>query len=331
MHVVFVYIKFVNINNMKIGLVLLITCFNLTEAIVGQDNASSRDLKELIICHGIERNYVLHLPPIKANPLLHPLLIVLHGGGGDAKGMQKLTQWKFDSLANHDRWLVLYPNGVEKHWNDARRGDETGYTVQEKEIDDVGFISDLIDKMVKERNADPLHVYITGMSNGAMMTYRCGCELSNKIAAIAPVAGNIPLSLSSFCKPGRPLSVLAINGMKDPLMPYNGGEVTGPFGRKKLGKVLSANESILSWVKFDACSITPDRTELPDKDSSDGTRISKASYNGGSNNTEVILITVEGGGHAWPEGYPYLGEWIIGKTSRDMNACEEIWEFFKRH
>jgi polyhydroxybutyrate depolymerase len=319
------------IKNMRLKLISLALFLLISKSILSQDQSTMVNLRESIIYEGTERTYILHLPAGKDQTKVYPLVIALHGGGGDGKGMQKLTLGIFDSLADKDGFLVLYPDGIEKHWNDGRSGDETGYGTGGNKIDDIGFLSELIDKMIKERSVDQTKVYITGMSNGAMMTYRCGCELSNKIAAIAPVAGNIPEKLSHSCKPVRPISVLVINSMADPLMPYKGGEVTGPFGMKKLGKVLSANESIAFWVKFDGCNDIPLLSDLPDKDPADGTRIKVASYTGGRNNSELILYSVEGGGHSWPGGYPYLGEWIIGRTSRDMDACEQIWEFFKRH
>jgi polyhydroxybutyrate depolymerase len=319
------------IYNMRMTLIFIIYIFSISDSILSQDHTASVNIKESFNYAGVERSYILHVPPGKDISKDYPLMIALHGGGGDGKGMQKLTLGKFDELADREGFLVVYPDGIDKHWNDGRSVDETGYSVHENKIDDSGFLSVLIDKMIKERRVNPAKVYITGMSNGAMMTYRCGCDLSNKIAAIAPVAGNIPEQLTHSCNPVKPLSVLAINNMNDPLMPYKGGDVTGPFGKKKLGKVLSANESIRFWVRFNGCSDTALFSDLPDRDPSDGTRIRKESYIGCKNNTEIILYSVEGGGHSWPGGYPYLGEWIIGKTSRDMNACEEIWEFFKNH
>ncbi len=321
----------VYVEPMKLTFATLFIIMVLHAHTEAQNNSSSRNTKETIICNGLERTYILHLPAAQTKAGFYPLVIVLHGGGGNAKGMLKLTEGRFDIFADQDGFLVVYPNGVGKHWNDARKGEETGYSAQKIGIDDVGFISDLIDKMINERKADPSRVYVTGMSNGGMMAYRCGCELSNKITAIAPVAGNMPSALSSLCKPARPVSLLVVNGTKDPLMPYSGGEVTGPFGKKKLGKVLSVKESIAYWVKIDECSEAFITAGLPDKDPSDGTRVNSTSYKKGKDNSEVLLYTVEGGGHAWPGGYPYLGEWIIGKTSRDIDASEVIWEFFKRH
>ena len=316
---------------MKRGILGFLIIFLPLEFISGQQKSSYGNFNESIVCKGIQRNFILHLPGNTSEFGLRPLVIALHGGGGDAEGMVKLTKGKFDKLADKDGFIVIYPDGFEKHWNDGRKGEETGYRSQEQEVDDIGFISDLIDKMIRERKADSSRVYVTGMSNGAMMSYRCGCELSEKIAAIAPVAGNIPENLAHVCKPVRPVSVLAINNTKDPLMPYDGGEVTGPFGKKKIGKVLSAEKSIEFWVKFNGCKSEPIKSELPDKDSKDGTTIQLSIFNGGISNSEVLFYTIEGGGHTWPGGYPYLGEWIIGKTSGDMDACEVIWEFFKRH
>ena len=280
---------------------------------------------------GHERTYYLHLPPQGTPGKKYPLLIVLHGGGGNGKGMIKLTRGRFNELADRDSFIVIYPDGINKHWNDGREGIETGYSSQENNVDDVAFLSALMDKMISEQHADEKRIYVTGMSNGAMMTYRAGCALGARIAAIAPVAGDIPEHLLQVCKPGKPVSVLAINNTNDPLMPYNGGEVTGPFGRRKLGKVLSARESVIAWVKTDGCEDPPMLTDVPDQDPSDGTRIQKECWANGRNHTEVILYTVDGGGHTWPGGLQYLGEGLVGKTSRDMNACDQIWEFCKKH
>jgi polyhydroxybutyrate depolymerase len=125
--------------------------------------------------------------------------------------------------------------------------------------------------------------------------------------------------------------VLAINNVNDPLLPWAGKDITGPFGFKKLGKVLSTAETIRFWVNHNNCSLSPVITHEPDKDPKDGTRIRKEVYRNGKDETEVILYVVEGGGHTWPSGYQYLNERIIGKTSRDLDANEVIWDFFKKH
>jgi polyhydroxybutyrate depolymerase len=195
----------------------------------------------------------------------------------------------------------------------------------------VGFISALIDYMILNYNADPGRIYITGISNGAIMAYRLAGELSHKITAIAPVDGNIPVLLMPGYSPGNPVSVLAINNMNDPLVPYDGGEIYGHFHRVKLGEVLSVEESVGFWVKRNGCSDSPAVEQEPDRDPRDGTRVTSKHYLNGTEGTEVILYSVDGGGHTWPGGIQYLPEWMIGKTSRDFNATEVIWSFFKNH
>ena len=296
-----------------------------------KSNISATNFTDSIIVDGLKRTWLIHVPLSFDITKSMPLLIALHGGGGTGRNMVKLTMGGFDKIADKKGFVVVYPDGIEKHWNDGRSSEETTYRVHKENIDDAGFISALIDYLIKKMNIDPKRVYVTGMSNGAIMTYRLACELAEKIAAIAPVAGNIPQNLLSSCSPSRPVSVLAINNTNDPLMPFTGGDVTGPYGMKKLGKVLSAPESVKFWVNNNKCSINPAITYEPDKDPQDGTRIRKESYLNGKNGTEVILYVIEGGGHTWPGGYQYFGEGVIGKTSRDIDANEVIWDFFEKH
>jgi polyhydroxybutyrate depolymerase len=284
-----------------------------------------------IISGGLKRTSLLHIPQSFDISKPRPLIIALHGGGGKGKNMIKLTYGEFDKLSDEEGFVVVYPDGIDKHWNDGREEEETGYRVYKDNIDDVGFISQLIDHLINKLNIDPKRVYVTGMSNGAIMSYRLACQLSDKIAAIAPVAGNIPENILNSCSPSSPVSVLAINNADDPLVPFNGGYITGPFGKKKLGKVLSAYNSVKFWANFDNCTKSPLITYEPDRDPEDGTRIKTEVYGKGKNKTEVVLYVVENGGHTWPGGYQYLGKRIIGKTSRDINACDVIWDFFKKH
>ncbi len=303
--------------------------FLMTLTICGQNPGINH--ANSIMYDGLKRTYLLHIPGSTDVNNKKALLIALHGGGGTGKNMVKLTMGGFDKLSDEKGFVVVYPDGLDKHWNDGREYEKPGYRVHRDAIDDSGFISALIDYLTGKMDLDPDRVYITGMSNGAIMAYRLACDLSCKIAAIAPVAGNIPTGYINFCSPAGQVSVLAINNIEDPLVPFEGGDITGPFGRKKLGKVLSAEQSINFWVKNDGCSLSPQVILEPDKDPGDGTRIQKKSYGNGKGNTEVILYEIEGGGHTWPGGYQYLGKWLIGRTSRDIDACEVIWDFFEKH
>lgn len=233
----------------------------------------------------------------------------------------------FNTVADADNFIVVYPDGIEGHWNDGR-GMQL-YRAQTENIDDVGFISALIDALSKELNIDSKMIYVTGISNGGMMSHRLGCELSQQIAAIAPVASNIPVDMVSIWAPSRPVSVLIVNGTEDPLERWNGGDVY--FRGVSYGKVLSVAETVKFWVAKDQCPAPPLNTQLPDRDPSDGTTVRKEVYGGCKDGTEVLLYAIEGGGHTWPGGIQYLPVSVIGRTSREFNASELIWQFFKEH
>jgi polyhydroxybutyrate depolymerase len=285
--------------------------------------------KDSLVINGLKRTFLYNIPESFVIHKPVPLLIVLHGGGGTGRNMVKLTMEGFNTLSEKRGFIVVYPDGIAKHWNDGRNSEEPG--AKKENIDDVGFISALIDYLVKKLNVDQKRVFVTGMSNGAIMSYRLACELSEKIAAIAPVAGNIAQNMLVKCSPSRPVSILAINGTKDPLVPFNGGDVTGPFGQKKLGKVLPVQESVRFWVNINNCSTTPVVTYEPDLDIEDETLVRKESYTNGRENSEVVLYIIEDGGHTWPGGFQYLGKGIVGKTCYDINADEIIWKFFEKH
>ncbi|PZC53045.1 hypothetical protein LH53_01415 [Mesotoga sp. TolDC] len=315
-----------------VSLILAVTLSVIGLAVNALNNdRDSQDTEASIMVDGLKRTYLMHTPPDRDQSKPLPLVIVLHGGGGSGAGMVESTQGGFNVLADEEGFVVAYPDAVENHWNDGRSKEEVDYRAHRENIDDVGFISALIDQLVKEENVAPQRVYVTGMSNGAMMTYRLAGELSEKITAAAPVDGNIPENLAANYTPGKPVSMLVINNTADPLMPWQGGDITGPFGNKKLGKVLSARESIELWVKHNQCSIIPAETTKLDNDSNDGTQVRRITYTGGLEGTEVILYAIEGGGHTWPAGSSKLPERVIGKTSQEINANEVIWNFFKNH
>lgn len=283
------------------------------------------------LCHivhdGITRTYLMHIPANIDTSKSIPLMIVLHGGHGSGKRMVELTKGGFDNLADQENFIVVYPNGIRRNWNDGRLDMPASYKAHNCNINDVGFISALIDEMVKTKNADPKRVYVTGMSNGAIMTHRLAIELSDKIAAAAPVCGNIPADLKSL--PANSVAIMMINGTDDPLVPFEGGYVH--FNKKKLGKILSTSESASFWVKNNKISSTPVISALPDTNTADSCHVLKTTFGEREEPREVVLITIEGGGHTWAGGWQYINERWIGKTCRDFDACIMIWEFCKLH
>lgn len=272
---------------------------------------------------GRNRTYVLHLPPAITSQKPLPLLLVFHGGEGQGKQVESLTG--FSKMADQKGFIVAYPDGVNKNWNDGR--DAPSLSAQRQDVNDVGFVSALIDELSHNLTIDQKRVFATGMSNGGIFSQRLGCELANKLAAIAPVAGTMPEKLAPNCKPARPLAVLMIHGTEDPLVPWQGGAVVND----RRGTVLSVPDTVKKWVTFDGCNATPITNLQPDNDPQDGTRVRREAYNGCKAGSAVILYAVEGGGHSWPGGMKYLPELATGKTSRDINASDIIWDFFVKH
>ena len=269
---------------------------------------------------GLERTYLVHLPPSYMKGTPTPLLIAFHGGGGDGEGMERLTH--MDDVSDSAGFIAVYPDGIDRNWNDGRPEINPG-------VDDVGFVRDLLKQLESDYSIDAKRVYATGISDGGFMSYRLALDLDGTFAAVAPVGALMTEQLCRKPPPASPVSVLLIMGKDDPFVPWSGGDVTA--GLKKRGTVVSTAATIDYWVKAESCVSQPVISELPDTDPSDGTRAREELYGGGREGAVVELIAVEGGGHTWPGGLQYLRERTIGKTSRDFDASEVIWDFFKGH
>ncbi|NPA76122.1 MAG: phospholipase [Euryarchaeota archaeon] len=281
------------------------------------------DEAKSITVDGLTRTFIVHIPThINSTPAL---LIALHGGGGNGRDMEKLTRLGFNNLADKYGFLVIYPDGIGRHWNDGRNLSQ--YETQRDNVNDVKFISMLIDWAIKNYNVNASQVFVTGMSNGALMSYRLAYEIPDKITAIAPVDGSIPLNIYLNETPRGQLPVLMINNVADPILPWDGG--APHFGSKKLGKVIGVEATAAFWAKVDNCSLVVAKKYLPDKDPNDGTRAWERMYENNATGMVVELIGIDGGGHTWPDGYHYLPSSMIGRTSNDINACQVIWSFFQ--
>jgi len=311
----------------KIIMLAAITTALLSSACPG----TNKEVRHASLVHdGLTRTYRLFVPQSLSKDASVPLVIVLHGGGGNGDKIAKLT--RFDDSARNHGYIAVYPDAYEKHWNDGRQG--TPYASMQLNVDDVGFLESLIALLKSQFAIDSSRVYITGASNGGMMTFRMLCERTSLFAAAAPVIANMPTDLIGACSPGAPISMLILNGEEDPLMPWNGGEISPDFPKREKtfkGTVASTSDTVAYWFDWDACTFVGDKTYLPDTDPNDGTRIWYQAHTGGTGDAEVILYGVEGGGHGWPGGAQYLVESIIGKVSHDVDATELIWDFFQSH
>lgn len=262
---------------------------------------------------GARRSYLLHLPPAHRAGEPLPLLLVFHGGGGDAAGIARHT--RLSEAATARGYAVVYPDGVDGRWNDGR-GRAAGQ-------DDVGFIRVLLDSLRRELPVDPRRIFATGISNGAGMAFRLACDLPGTLAAIAPVAGALPTALEERCADTAPVSLLMFQGTADRMMPYDGGDLT--FGR---GRVVPATRTAALFAKVNGCASAPLSAAEPDT-VTDGTRVRRASYTGCRDGSAVVLYTIEGGGHTWPGGPP-VGR-SVGRVSREVDATATMLDFFDRH
>jgi polyhydroxybutyrate depolymerase len=263
----------------------------------------------------LQRTYLLHIPVSLDPHTSTPLLLVFHGAGGRGAGFAQHTG--FSSLADAKRFIVVYPDGIRRRWNDGRSAGPSQ--------DDVGFVRALLDTLKAEFAIDTRRIYATGISNGAMFSYRLACDLPGVFAAIAPVAGALPAELAPRCTQAEPLAIVAFQGTADRFVPIGGGAVAG-----RRGRVLSAEETMAFWAGVDGCSLAAVTEVEPDRDPGDGTRVRRSEYPGCSHGKELVLYTVEGGGHTWPGG-PSVARLVVGRVSRDIDATATIWEFFVRH
>lgn len=284
------------------------------------DKISEQKTVNLTI-NGIDRNFIVYLPIGYNNAGKMPMVYVIHGGSGTPEGMINIANFK--PIADRDKVVLVYPSGVQRNWNDGRPT-----TPNQLGINDVSYFNQVSDHMISNYPVDNTRIYATGISNGGFMSSRLGCELSNRIAAIAVVAATIEANtIAVSCNPSKPVPSIYIHGTVDPLVPFTGGDMTA--GGTAGGTILSHFQTVAKWVSINKCNANAVETDLPDI-ANDGTTIKKRSFVSGAGGSEVISYVIQNGGHTWPQGFQYLNESIIGKTSQDLNACEEIWSFFKR-
>ncbi|MDE1188066.1 MAG: hypothetical protein PW844_16500 [Pantoea sp.] len=268
---------------------------------------------------GQARTFALHVPDGPPPAGGFPVILAFHGGGMRGAGMERMTG--FNAVADQDRFIVIYPDGIGKHWNDGR-------TTIKNPQDDVSFVAALLDQVQRNYAVNRRQIFATGISNGALFTERLGCDLSSRIAAIAPVAGSLPADLAPACRPAKPVAVMQINGMADPIMPYSGGWVEDFGGRGEGGQVISVAETAAFWARHNGCAGESTSVRLPVVVMSDPTRIVRTDYLSCPPVGKVTVLSVRGGGHVWPGNSLSFHPRITGQPSHQINASEVIADFF---
>jgi len=266
---------------------------------------------------GRERTYLVHDFGRGTAPA--PMVIVLHGGGGNAENAVRMTG--FDRIAARDGIVAVYPEGTSRlprmrmlTWNAGH----CCASAMEANVDDVGFIGAIIDALVSNGRADPSRVYVTGMSNGAMMAHRVGRELSTRVAAIAPVVGAV---FGDEPAPRAPVPAFIIVGAEDEIVPPGGGplQVRAMLGRASADRdVAPAIAQAAYWARHNGCG-EPTRMQAK--------AASRTEWQRCTSGAPVVYESVAGNGHAWPGGEP--GREGAAQPTRDFDASAAMWEFFK--
>ncbi|KAF1053526.1 MAG: hypothetical protein GAK43_01363 [Stenotrophomonas maltophilia] len=269
---------------------------------------------------GLRRDYLLYVPAhLAPKP---PLLIVLHGLRSNGEGMRRLSGYGFDALADRDGFLVLYPDGYDGHWNDCRR--QAPYTARARQIDDVAYLTQLIQRLRRERQVDPQRVFVVGYSNGGHMALRLAAEAVQPPTAIALVAASLPAVENDVCQRNeRALPALLMAGTRDPINPYTGGEVSF-FGLQSRGQVLSATDSALALARRNRLSGEAQRENL----TAPGPIWTQAQRWSAPGHPPVELVTVQGGGHVLSQPV-YRAPRLLGEADPQLDGPGLIWRFFE--
>lgn len=272
-----------------------------------------------------ERSFVVVTPDGAKRGERLPTVIALHGELMQGRSLQKI--FGMDELIDKGRFAVVYPDGIKRRWNDGRAFDQPG-------PNDVAFIRRLAEHLVESGLADPRRLYLLGVSNGGMLTYRVACQAPGIFAAYAAVIANMPSLVAEECRQGnsnRTAPMLVIASTNDRHMPYDGGEV-GNFRRR--GEVMSVEETIDFWRRYNGCSEQSQMKPLPNKDQYDNSTVNARQYGDCRSGSAVVLLTVEGGGHVPPgaqiEGRPFLKHILGGSGNQDISAADVSWKFFRR-
>ena len=304
--------------------------------------AQKGDTHEEVQINQRTRTFVVHLPQGYDSQQRYPVVILLHGLNQDAAEMARLTH--FNELADRDSIIAVYPNALGGRWSLGGGGEPRPYrrgpyrrpgiwgpryppSLRSEPDDrreaaprnqDTQFLHRMLDRLATRYSVDTRRIYAAGLGEGGFMAIRMGCNMADRIAAIAVVAAAMPRMLN--CIPSRPVPVLFMNGTDDPVVPHDGGRY-----KDGMLRLLSAEDSAKEWARLNHCSEKPSESKLPALQGGKDTKVYL--FDGCQENAQVALYSVKNGGHTWPGGEQYMTEKEVGKTSHALNANETIWSF----
>jgi len=278
--------------------------------------AAGEAVAHTIDVNGVSRNYLLYVPPGQSGKRM-PAFIMMHGSGSSATQQERYSN--FDAFAQAHGLVVMYPNGIDTHWNDGR------VIGHESMADDIGFIKAMLAEVIAQGSIDPKRVYAAGISNGGFMAQHMACVMPDALAGIAVVAATQPVDAA--CPSPRPMPVIFFQGTADKFVPFNGGPIAPQFGANR-GTAMSNAQAVAIWQKRNGCGAAQ-RTQIPSKDASDPLPVTVETYScpAGRGLEDVI---VQGGGHTWPGAHQgWLATKILGPVTDNIDANATIWSFFQ--
>jgi polyhydroxybutyrate depolymerase len=267
---------------------------------------------------GLERTYLIHVPPSYDAQTPVSLLLMLHGRGGDGEKISALTN--FSKLADEKNFIVLYPDGLDNQWNYVK--DVPGFSKMKQ--DDTAFLLELLDEVSSQYSIDEKRVYVAGFSNGGFMTQRLACDAPERFAAFASVAAAGFGGMPELCKTPSPLSMVFIHGTLDAVIPWQG------LVRGNSYMLAPVSETLAFWSQYASCEGEVVDTALPHKGDSPETSVTLFTV-GCADDNELLLYAVQGGGHNWPGVEGIIPQEFAGNVTMDIQASSVIWEFFSRH
>lgn len=303
------------------GLLALIACSTTTSPPLPGLSEHS------LVSAGIERTYQLYRPASATNNA--PAVFVLHGSRGSGREIQAMVGAGFEKLADQYGFIVVYPDGVENHWNDCRASAD--YAANTRNINDPLFFEELIDELVGTQSIDRAQTFITGLSNGGHLVYRIALEKPALFKAYAALIASLPEERNLDCGQTRQaVNMLIMNGTEDPINLYKGGLVT-IAGNSSRGPVMSTRETALYWAGLAGHRRPPEVHTFAERDGDETTSVSQKTWSGEGHHT-VSLITLQGSGHVFPARgvtIPPKYAAIVGKAAGDIEGAQEIIRFFR--
>lgn len=264
------------------------------------------------------RRYLLVTPPGTTGPA--PVVIALHGAMQTPQSFR--AYFGLDAAAAAHGFVVAYPEGEGRVWNDARPA-AMRLKAMLRPGDDVPFLLLLARRLVEEGVADPARIYLTGISNGGFMVQRMACEAAGTFAAFSVIMATAPANAQEDCAPARAVPILFIHGTADSVIAYDGFWTP-------VGATLSAPASARLFAGLNGCPEPPRERALPDLDRGDGTTVRESVWDGCRDGSRVVLLSVERGGHQPPvrvDTKPDLATPFLGLRNHDIDSGEEVWRF----